>query len=583
MSLIGKLGRALREEGVQSSLEKTVRYVQQWQDERRSVRQLQYTKADLEKQKKAVFKSEVCISILVPVCHTALPFLRETIASVQSQTYDQWELCLVDSRNEPSDELECYCRRLADKDNRIHYRKQNEKSDFAETMNAVIQLSAGKYFALLQLGDLLHPAALYEIMQKITMQHADFIYTDDASFHRTPDDAFSPRYKPDFAPDTLRSCNYIGRLTVFSRSLMDEAGGFQGAYGDYDMILRLSERAKKIAHVPRVLYYCRDVESSIAVQDRCVAERRALKEHLNRIGMSAEVSKSAMPFTYRVQYQLSGQPLISILIPSCDHASTLKRCIDSILEKSTYRKFEIIVIENNSIQPETFYYYETLEAEKKAKVIRWEGKFNYSAINNFGAQHGAGEYFLLLNNDIEVITPSWLEEMLMFAQRSDVGAVGALLYYPSDKVQHGGIVLGIGGVAENAFKHIPRGNDGYMSRLSIAQNVSAVTAACLMVSRKAYEQAGGLDESFEVAFNDVDFCMRLRKMGFLNVFTPYAQLYHYESESRGAENTPEKRKRFQGEIARFQERWRSELEQGDPYYNPNLSLRSADFQPRNKR
>lgn len=583
MSLVSKLGRALREEGLQSGLKKTVRYVQQWQSERRSVRQLQYSKADLEKQKRAVFESDICISILVPICHTVLPFLQEMISSVQNQTYGNWELCLADGRGEVSDDVEFYCRQQAEKDRRIRYQKQTGKSAFAEAANAAIQLSTGAYFALLQPNDALHPAALYEVMQSITLQDADFIYTDDNSFSNIPKDAVLPRYKSDFAPDTLRSCNYIRHLTVFSRSLMKKTGKFRNNYDDYDMTLRLTENAKKIVHIPRVLYYCRVSETSVTGQDTYSAERRALEDHLTRVGLNGEVLDSAVESTYHIRYQLKGQPLISILIPSCDHSTTLKRCIDSILERSTYQNFEIIVIENNSVQPETFCYYETLASEQKVRVVRWEGKFNYSAINNFGAKYGTGDYFLLLNNDIEVITPSWMEEMLMFAQRNDVGAVGALLFYPSDKVQHGGIVLGIGGVAENAFKHLPREDSGYMSRLTIAQNVSAVTAACLMVSRRVYEQASGLDESFEVAFNDVDFCMRLRKIGYLNVFTPYAQLYHYESESRGAENTPEKRKRFQGEIARFQERWKSELAQGDPYYNPNLSLRGADFQPRNKR
>lgn len=346
MSLIGKLERALREEGLRSGLEKTVRYVQRWQDERRSVRQLRYTGADLEKQKKTVFEPKICISILVPICHASLPFLQEMIVSVQKQTYECWELCLVDSRGEASDAIELYCRQLADKDPRVRYQKQNEKSDFATTVNAAIQLSAGAYLALLQPDDLLHPAALFEVMQRITVQYADFIYTDDASFCGTPEDVVSTRYKPDFAPDTLRSCNYIGHLIAFSRSLMDGAAEFQSLFGDYDMILQLTERAKKITHIPRVLYYCRVAEPSSAVPAHCDGERRVLEGHLNRVGLSAEVLNSAVPATYHIRYQLSEQPLISILIPSCDHAVTLKRCVDSILERSTYRNFEIIVIEN---------------------------------------------------------------------------------------------------------------------------------------------------------------------------------------------------------------------------------------------
>lgn len=588
MSLFGKLERALKEEGVRTSAEKAVAYVRRWQDERRSAKLDCYTKADLRRQRETVFSPAYRISVIVPLYNTPLTFLREMIASVQQQTYSNFELCLADGSDPEHGEVGEYCLAEAAKDSRIRYQKLAQNGGISANTNAAVALAGGDFLALLDHDDVLHPAALYEVMRAITEQGADFVYTDENTFRKTPKDAYCPNYKPDYAPDTLRSYNYICHLTAFSRRLLDEVGLFRpecDGSQDYDLILRLTERAKKIVHVPHVLYYWRasaqstaaDISAKPYVLD---AAKRALADHLERVGLSGEVLDGRIPSTYRIRYAIEGEPLISILIPNCDHAATLSRCVHSILEKSTYREFEIIIIENNSIEPETFACYDALTATGRVRVVRWEGTFNYSAINNFGAQAAKGDYFLLLNNDTEIITPSWMEEMLMFAGRRDVGAVGAMLYYPSDRVQHAGIILGIGGVAENAFKHAGRGEFGYMSRLAIAQNLSAVTAACLLVSRTAYEQVGGLDESFEVAFNDVDFCLRLRRAGYLNVFTPYAELYHYESESRGAENTPEKRKRFQGEIARFQSRWAAELAQGDPYYNPNLTLRATDFRPR---
>lgn len=284
-----------------------------------------------------------------------------------------------------------------------------------------------------------------------------------------------------------------------------------------------------------------------------------------------------VPSMYRLKYEIKGEPLISTLIPNKDHVSDLRKCIVSIQEKTSYPNYEIIVIENNSEEEKTFQYYQLLEKRRNIRVDRWNGKFNYSAINNFGYTFAKGEYILLLNNDTEVISADWLQEMLMYAQRGDVGAVGAKLYYPDNTVQHGGVVLGVGGVAAHLHCNRQKEDPGYMGRLIYAQDLTAVTAACMMLPRKVWEETGGLDESFEVAFNDVDLCMRIRQKGYLIVFTPYAELYHYESKSRKADDTPEKRARFVGEVERFQARWAKELEAGDPYYNPNFSLDDANF------
>ena len=388
---------------------------------------------------------------------------------------------------------------------------------------------------------------------------------------------------------------------MFSKALLDEVGTFRGEFDgsqDYDMVLRLTEKAARIVHIPEILYFWRahsgSVADGISAKPYTLdAARRALREHLDRVGLVGEVEDSSIPSTYRIKYAISGCPKVSIVIPNMDYVDTLRTCISSILEKTTYKNFEIVIIENNSKEKERFAAHDTeqipgiserqndndeLKSDPRIQVVTWTGKFNYSAINNFGIREAAaGEYILLLNNDIEVITPDWIQEMLMFAQRSDVGAVGAMLYYPDDTIQHAGVILGIGGVAGHAHKNFPRGDYGYMSRATIAQDFSVVTAACVMVPRHVWQEIGGLDETFEVAFNDVDMCMRIRKAGYLIVWTPFAELYHYESKSRGAEDTPEKRKRFEGEVRRFQERWGRELAAGDPYYNPNLTLVTEDF------
>ena len=493
---------------------------------------------------------------------------------------------MADGSDAAHDSVEKICRQYMRKDPRIKYRRLEQNLGISGNTNACLEMAAGDYIGLFDHDDLLHPAALHEVMRAICEQDADFIYTDENTFHEKPEDAFCPHFKPDYAPDTLRSYNYICHFTVFSKALLDEVGTFRGEFDgsqDYDMVLRLTEKAARIVHIPEILYFWRahsgSVADGISAKPYTLdAARRALREHLDRVGLVGEVEDSSIPSTYRIKYAISGCPKVSIVIPNMDYVDTLRTCISSILEKTTYKNFEIVIIENNSKEKETFAYYDELKSDPRIQVVTWTGKFNYSAINNFGIREAAaGEYILLLNNDIEVITPDWIQEMLMFAQRSDVGAVGAMLYYPDDTIQHAGVILGIGGVAGHAHKNFPRGDYGYMSRATIAQDFSVVTAACVMVPRHVWQEIGGLDETFEVAFNDVDMCMRIRKAGYLIVWTPFAELYHYESKSRGAEDTPEKRKRFEGEVRRFQERWGRELAAGDPYYNPNLTLVTEDF------
>ncbi len=584
--LIGKGIRCLHENGWSYTWHKVKNKLKHRQEYTALTNTPLFTEEELEAQRTEVFPRSIKFSIVVPLYNTPEKFLHEMIRSVIDQTYADWELCMADGSDEAHGNVERICRQYMRKDLRIKYQRLEENLGISGNTNACLEMATGDYIGLFDHDDLLHPAALHEVMRAICEQDADFIYTDENTFHEKPEDAFCPHFKPDYAPDTLRSYNYICHFTVFSRELLDEVGKFRREFDgsqDYDMVLRLTEKASRIVHIPEILYFWRahggSVAGDISAKPYTLdAARRALGEHLDRVGLVGEVEDSSIPSTYRIKYAISGWPKVSIVIPNMDHADTLRTCISSILEKTTYENFEIVIIENNSRKEETFAYYDELKTDPRIQIVTWEGKFNYSAINNFGVREAAtGEYILLLNNDIEVITPDWLQEMLMFAQRPDVGAVGAMLYYPDDTIQHAGVVLGIGGVAGHAHKYFPRGDFGYMSRATIAQDLSVVTAACVMLPRTVWDEVGGLDETFEVAFNDVDLCMRIRKAGYLIVWTPYAELYHYESKSRGAEDTPEKKKRFEGEVRRFQARWKSELAAGDPYYNPNLTLVREDF------
>ena len=584
--LLWKGLKCLKQHGVRYTWEKLRRKFAHRQEYAELAKRPLFTEKELNEQRTHTFPQNVKFSIVVPLFNTPENFLHEMLQSVIEQTYGNWELCLADGSDETHGNVKDVCQEYVQKDARIRYRKLEKNLGISGNTNACIDMATGEYIALFDHDDLLHPAALYEVMRAICEKGADFIYTDENTFHDTPADAFCPHFKPDFSPDTLRSYNYICHFTVFKKSLMDKTGMFRGAFDgsqDYDMVLRLTEQAEQIVHIPKILYYWRAHKDSVA-QDlgakpyTLVAARRTLSEHLARVGLAGTVEDSSIPSTYKMRYEIIDAPLVSIVIPNMDHAETLRTCIDSIFQKTTYPNYELVVVENNSKQEETFAYYAELKKDARVKLVTWADKFNYSAINNYGVREAAGgDYVLLLNNDIEVITPDWIQEMLMFAQRKDVGAVGAMLYYPDNTIQHAGVILGIGGVAGHSHKCFQRGTYGYMSRVTIAQNLSAVTAACMMIRRDVWEEVHGLDEQYEVAFNDVDLCMRIRQAGYLIVWTPYAELYHYESKSRGYEDTPEKRKRFEEEAQRFRTRWAKELAAGDPYYNPNFTLRREDF------
>lgn len=549
------------------------------------------TPEQAKEQRETAFERMVKISILVPLYNTPLKFLDEMIGSVIAQTYENWELCLADGSDHDHDDVQTRCLEYASKDKRIIYKRLEKNEGIAGNTNRCYEMATGEYIGLFDHDDILHPSALYEYVKVINEQGADYIYCDETTFKGDSiDNMITLHFKPDFAPDNLRANNYICHFSVFSRELLEGTelfrSGFDGSQ-DHDMILRLTANAKKIVHVPKLLYYWRSHKASVASDISAkpyaiAAAKGAVADHLTRSGFKNFEIKSTRAFDtiFEIKYEICSEDKISILIPNKDHIDDLRRCIDSIRERTTYDNYEIIVIENNSEQQDTFAYYKTIEEQENITVVTYTGEFNYSKINNFGAKYATGKYLLLLNNDTQVITMNWLEAMLMYAQRSDVGAVGAKLYYGDRTIQHAGVVIGLGAHRTAGHTHykINYDNLGYMGKLCYAQNVSAVTGACLMVKKSLYDELGGLDEDFRVALNDVDFCLRLREKGYLNVFTPFAELYHFESASRGIDVVDEaKAKRYEEESALFRDRWKELLEKGDPYYNPNFSLDHSDY------
>lgn len=532
------------------------------------------------------------ISILVPLYNTPEDFLREMIESVTGQTYENWELCLADGSDDAHSYVADIVKEYQKKDEkgRILYRKLAKNEGISGNTNQCLAMATGEFIGLFDHDDVLHPSVLYEYVKAINEQQADYIYCDETTFKSGDiNKMLTMHFKPDYAIDNLRANNYICHFSVFKRELLDGTELFRSRFDgsqDHDMILRLTDRAQNVVHIPKLLYYWRSHPGSTAADISAKpyaieAAKGAVADHLRRHGFEhfQITSTRAFETIFKIRYQIIGNPLISIVIANKDHRDDLKRCITSILEKSTYENIEIIVVENNSTEKETFDYYEELKENEKIRVITFEGEFNYSAVNNLGVANAKGEYILLLNNDTQVITVNWLEELLMYAQREDVGAVGAKLYYANKTIQHAGVVLGLGAHRTAGHSHYGqhRENLGYMGRLCYAQNVSAVTGACLLVKKALFEEVGGLEEAFAISLNDVDFCLKLREKGYLNVFTPFAELYHFESISRGLDDNGEKAQRYNRESEMFRNKWKEVLDKGDPYYNPNFSLDRSDF------
>ena len=537
----------------------------------------------LRRQKHASFAQKPLISIVIPLYCTPLPYLKELIESVRRQSYENWQLCLADGS--PDDKAKEFLEKHYGREKRIVYQKLKENGGISANTNAAAELAKGEYLMFCDHDDTLEPDALYEIVKAINDTDADVVYTDEDKVSMDGQHYFDPNFKPDFNLFRLRENNYICHIFVVRKSLTDETGmlrsEFDGAQ-DFDFILRCCEKAKKITHIPKVLYHLRCHMDSTAADPSSKAYayeagRKAIREHYQRMGIDAKVDMTERPGWYRSHIKVQGNPMVSIIIPNKDHTDDLELCLFSMSRKSTYRNYEVLIVENNSEKEETFEYYKKLpERYPKVRVLTWEKEFNYSAINNFAAEEAQGEYLLFLNNDVEILTPDWIEEMLQNCQQENVAAVGAKLYYPDDTIQHAGVVLGLGGIAGHIMCRASREDPGYFGRMISVQEISAVTAACMMVKKSEFDSVKGFDETFQVAFNDIDLCMKFRAAGKKIVFTPYAELYHYESKSRGLEDTPEKQFRFDKEVKRFQEKWAQQLEMGDPYYSPNLSVTEGD-------
>ena len=543
---------------------------------------------ELEEQKNTKFKINPKISILVPLFNTPVMFFDELVECLINQTYTNWELCLADGSENENPEII----NIIKKDDRIKYKFIGENKNISGNTNECLSLATGDYIALLDHDDLLPIFSLYEIVKAINENpDVEFIYTDEDKIMKVKENRVDPYFKPDFSPDTLRANNYITHFSIFKKEIMDKLEGERSKYDgaqDYDLILRMSEIATNIVHIPKILYHWRIHPNSTAEMPDAKpyayeAGRQAVQDHINRIGLKGTVEFGETPGVYQTCYEVKGNPKVCIIIPNKDASDILKTCIESIQKLTTYTNYEIIIVENNSEEKETFEFYKSLEDNEKIRVVYYPKKgYNYAGIINYGVKNCDGEYVVQLNNDTELITPNWIEKFLGFAQREDVGAVGARLYYKDGSIQHAGIVVGICGLAANMLTGLPKGNHGYFAKESLIQNVSAVTGACLFSRRDIYEKVGFMDEeNLAVAFNDVDFCLKIRELGKLIIYNPFVEFWHYESKTRGYEDTPEKKERFERESNYFKTKWKEVISKGDPYYNINLRDDTAQYEIKN--
>lgn len=531
-----------------------------------------------------VLPKQPFISIIMPVYNVDPKWLDLAIKSIETQWYKNWELCIADDKSTNQKTIK-YLKNIKNPKIKIKFLEKN--LNISGASNAALELATGEYIALMDNDDEITPDAFYEVVKVINEKDAEFIYSDEDKLEM--DGTFSdPHFKPDFAPDMFLSQNYISHLGVIKKSLIEKVGGFtiglEGAQ-DYDLYLKVFEHTTKIYHIQKVLYHWRKIPGSTAAEfsDKSYAQDagvKALENAIKRRGLEALACNGKYPGTYRVQYRIIQNPLVSIVIPFKDKPELLTMCIESILSKSTYNHFEVIGISNNSQEEATFDEMKRLEKlDSRVKFYEYNVPFNYSKINNYAVENFVkGSHVILLNNDIEIITPEWIEAMLEHSQRKEVGCVGAKLYYPNDTIQHAGVIIGVGGVAGHSHKYMYKEIPGYFSRLHLIQNLSSITAACLMIKTSLYKELNGLNENeLKVAFNDVDFCLRIQEKGYLNIFTPYCEAYHHESISRGHEDSDEKIARFNGEGEYMKMRHQEILKNGDPYYNPSLTLDREDF------
>jgi len=527
------------------------------------------------------------ISIIVLLYSSTEYDINEFFKSTLNQLYENWELCILVRESDISN-ISDVIKGYSKKDSRVKYALFDENNSSSRNFNEALKAATGEYVVLLKQDVVLAPFALYEVVRQLNQNPAaDFIYADEDKVSVLDGNRYEPFFKPDWSPDTFLSYNYLSHFAVLRKSIVDAIGGGRDeceAALEYDLLLRIIEKTDKIYHIPKILSHMRvvfssgsEVESTENKSKASTAGKKAIKDYLNRKGLEADISDGVFKGSYRVKYRIIHPGKISIIIPTKDKVHLIKSCVSSILDKTDYKSYEVIIVDNESIKQETYDYYDTLKSEPRIKILHYNKTFNYSAINNYAVQSSDADYILLLNNDVEVINNEWLTAMLEFAKRKDVGAVGAKLYYPDDTIQHAGVILGLYGIADHAQRYFPSYSDGVNGRINIIQNLSAVTAACMMTRRSVYEEVGGLDETLTVAYNDIDLCLKIREKGYLIVYTPYAELYHYESASRGREDTPEKLTRAYQEYDFMKTKWKHILEAGDPYYNPNLTLENTDF------
>lgn len=545
------------------------------------------TEEELAQQREIVFDYMPKLSVVIPAYKTPERFLSAMLDSLLAQTYTNWEVCVADG-SPKGESVERVLKRYAMKDERFRYVILGENKGISGNTNAAIEMATGDFIVLADHDDTLAPDALFECVKAINKDpEIDVVYTDEDKLDIDGGELFEPHFKPDFNPDLLTSVNYICHLFVVNHELLLEVGLFKEEFDgaqDYDFILRCTEKARKICHIPKALYHWRCHQDSTASNPESKlyafeAGARAVKAHYDRLGIPVKSVEKGIDYgIYHTTFEITGDPLVSVIIPNKDHSADLDLCMRSLIEKSTYKNLEFIVVENNSADPATFAYYEKIQKEFEfVHVVTWEREFNYSAINNFGVTFAKGEYLLFLNNDTELINPESIEEMLGYCQREDVGITGVRLLYSDDTIQHAGVVVGFGGIAGHTFIGLHKAESSYFNQAMCARNYSAVTAACMMSKRSLFDQVGGFSEDLAVAFNDIDYCMKIRSLNKLVVYAPYALFYHYESKSRGLEDTPEKVERFNREIKKFSDKWPDILRDGDPYYNPNLTLRKSNF------
>ncbi len=579
-NILKKQGPFALAKKVQKKVENSTEEAQALNDYEAYIKKTSYSASELAnlKYRAEKFTYRPLISIVIPVYNVEEKWLVKAIESVKNQVYDHWEICLTDDASTQS-HIKPLLQKYAAEDKRIkvHYREKN--GGIVKASNDALKLASGAYIGLLDNDDELSPDALFEVVSVLQEEKYDLIYSDEDKLEMNGTRT-EPFFKPDWSPDLLLSCNYICHFGVYRRKIIEEIGGFREGFDgsqDYDLVLRFTEKTKKIKHITKILYHWRKIPGSTAESVDAkpyayTAAKKALESALKRRNIPHnEVRDGLWKGSYEVDFKIQSEPLVSIIIPFKDKPEILKVCVESVLQKSTYQNFEIILVDNQSTEPETAKYLESLKNHEKITHLKYNEPFNYPAINNFAVQHAKGEMLLLLNNDTEVITPNWIENMLKHALRPEVGAVGARLLYPDNTIQHGGVVVGLGGVAGHAFSRLPKDYPGYCGLSMVVRNFSAVTAACLMMRKKLYEDLGGLDEkNLADGFNDIDLCLRLREKNFRIVYTPFAELYHYEGLTRGHQVR-------ENEVKYMQQRYENILKKGDPFYNPNLTLRKSDF------